>query len=353
MTEHKNLDTHIKEAERLGKELAQAYDKGLLERLKKSDINIVRAFNERYKAINYQHEYGLITTEEYYKKLEQARNSYFSRDSQEWQKYTEEILNYRKSALSDYQEHLEENIEGLLKTIGKAKDGYKEKLLDFSGSKTGFDTHKTIVENYWPNGDSLVMVDYTLSDYEKEIEKLKSFNDSITKLKEKAKDIDPEIFSMFFDEIRGMSVDDAKILTDLLLKADTNDFKKQFELYGVKNTLAENMATSFYTTEYEKAADTITKELQDAFGEISPEFFSHGQDIAKNFADGFITEINSLLSELSIEIPVIPSKESSNVENNTFSPVYYFYGDRATTSRTRIMAKNDALYSYMRGLSNK
>lgn len=352
MSEYKNLDTHIKEAERLGEELAKAYDKGMTERLKKSNASIVKAFNERYKAINYQHEYGLITTEDYYKKLEQARDKFFSRDSQEWHKYTEEIFNYRKSALSDYQEYLEENIEGLIKTIDKAKDSYKGKLLDFSGSSTGFDTHKTIVENYWPNGDSLVMVDYTLSDYEAEIEKLKEFNDSITKLKERAKDIDPQIFSMFFDEMRGMSVDDAKILTDLLLKADTNDFKKQFELYGVKNTLAENMATSFYADEYEKAADTITRELQETFGEISPEFFSCGQDIAKNFAEGFISEINYLLSDLSIEIPIIPTAENKKVENNTFSPSYYFYGDRATTSRTRIMAKNDALYSYMRGIGN-
>lgn len=353
MSEYKEIDRHIKEAERIGEQVASAYDKGLTQKLKKANASIVKAFNERYKAIGYQHEYGLITTEEYYKKLEQARNMYFSRDTQEWHKYTQEIFDYRKSALSDYQKYVEENIEELLKTIDKSKDSYKEKLLDFSGSSTGFDTHKTIVENYWPNGDPLVMVDYTLSDYEAEIEKLKEFNDSITKLKERAKDIDPDIFSMFFDEIRGMSVDDAKILTDLLLKADANDFKKQFELYGVKNTLAENIATLHYADEYEKAADAITKELQETFGEVSPEFFSHGQDIAKNFADGFISEINSLLSDLSIEIPIIPSAESANVENNTFSPVYYFYGDRAATSRTRIMAKNDALYSYMRGLSNK
>ena len=352
MSEYKNMDAHIKETRRIGNEVADAYNKGIIENLKKADTEIVKAFNERYKAINYQHEYGLITTEEYYKKLEKARDSYFLYDTQEWHKYTQEILDYRKSALKDYQEYVEENIEDLLKTIGKARDDYKEKLLDFSGSKTGFDTHKTIVENYWPTGDSLVMVDYTLSDYEKEIEKLKSFNDSITKLKERAKDIDPEIFSMFFDEIKGMSVDDAAILTDLLLKADIKDFNRQFELYGIKNTLAENMATSFYATDYGKAVDSITKELQETFGEVSPEFFAYGQDVAQNFADGFISEINSLLSELSIEIPVIPSSESSNVENNTFSPVYYFYGDRASTSRTRIMAKNDALYSYMRGLGN-
>jgi len=354
MSEYKNLDTQIKEAERIGEQVAKAYDKGLLERLKKADTDIVKAFNERYKAINYQHEYGLISEEEYYKKLEQARNMYFSRDTQEWHKYTEEIYDYRKSVLSDYQKYVEENVESLLKTVDTAKDSYKEKLLDFAGSPTGFDTHKTIVENYWPNGDALVMVDYTLSDYEEEIKKLTEFNDAITKLKEKATDIDPEIFSMFFDEMRGMSVDDAKILTDLLLNADGEDFKEHFKLYGIKNELAENMATSFYNAEYKEAADTITKELGEAFGGLSPEFFEHGRGIAQSFTDGFVSEMNAILEDLTIEVPQIAQGyESSNVENNTFSPVYYFYGDRATTSRTRIMAKNDALYSYMRGISNK
>lgn len=351
MSEYKDLDIQLEEAERIGEEVASAYDKGLIERLKKANTNVVKAFNERYKAIGYQHEYGLITSEEYYKKLEQARDRYFSRDTQEWHKYTEEIYNYRKSALSEYQDYVEKNVESLLKTIDAGREGYKEKLLDFAGSPTGFDTHKTIVENYWPNGDALVMVDYTLSDYEKEIEKLTEFNDAITKLKEKAADIDPELFSMFFDELRTMSVDDAKILTDLLLETDGEKFKEHFKLYGAKNDLAENMATSYYVDDYQEASQEITKELGEAFGELPPEFFSHGQTIAQSFTDGFLSEIDALLKDFTIEVPIIASgTTNSNVENNTFSPVYHFYGDRDATSRTRIDFKNDVLYNYMRGL---
>ena len=351
MSEFKNMDTQIEEAERIGDEVASAYDRGLIERLKKANTNVVKAFNERYKAIGYQHEYGLITSEEYYKKLEQARDRYFSRDTQEWHKYTAEIYNYRKSALEDYQDYVEKNVEGLLKTIDTARDNYKGKLLDFAGSPTGFDTHKTVVENYWPNGDALVMTDYTLVDYEKEIQKLTEFNDAITKLKERATDIDAGVFSMFFDELRGMSVDDAKILTDLLLEADSEDFNKHFNLYSAKNTLAENMATSYFANDYAMAKETITDELSQAFGELPPDFFQHGQSIAQSFAEGFLSQIDALLADLTIEVPIIASGiENNNIENHTFSPVYYFYGDRATASRTRINAKNDALYSYMRGM---
>lgn len=350
MSEYENLDTHLEEIEKIGETVAKAYDKGFTDRLRKANTSIVKAFNERYKAINYQHEFGLISDEEYYKKLENARDKYFSRDTQEWHKYTEEIFSYRKAALSEYQSYVEENLESLFKTFDKERANYKEKLLDFSGSATGFDTKKTIVDNYWPNGDSLVMVDYSLTDYEKEIEKLKEFNDAITQLKERASSVSPEVFSAFFDEIKGMSVDDAKILTELLLSASDEDFKGHFNLYEERNKLAENIATNMYADDYNLQLSAIKDDLTKAFGELPTDFFEHGQAVADSFAEGFLAEINGLLSELVIEIPEISTQtENNNVENTTFSPVYYFFGDRASTSRTRINAKDDALYSYMRG----
>ena len=351
MSEYENIKTHIEEAERIGKSIADAYDKGYLEKLRKANTNVVKAFNERYKAINYQHEYGLITSEEYYKKLEQARDKYFSRDTQEWHKYTEEIYSYRKSAMEEYRNYVEKNLESLLEVIDSNRENYKEKLLDFAGGTKGFDTHKTIVENYYPNGDRLVMVDHTLTDYEKEIKKLIEFNDAITKLKERAASIEPEVFSMFFDQLKDMSVDDAKILTDLLLDASEEDFSKHFQLYDARNDLAENMATSYYADDYNELAQSMSEELGKAFSELPEDFFQHGQDIADSFASGFIAEMNSLIADLAVEVPVIESgTENNNVDNSTFSPVYYFFGDRAATSRTRMIAKNDALYNYMRGL---
>ncbi len=351
MSDYENIKTHIEEAERIGESIADAYDKGYLERLKKANTSVVKAFNERYKAINYQHEYGLISSDEYYKKLEQARDRYFGRDTQEWHKYTEEIYNYRKSAMEDYRNYVEKNLESLLEVVEDNRQNYKDKLLDFAGGTKGFDTHKTIVENYWPNGDRLVMVDHTLTDYEKEIEKLIEFNDAITKLKERAASISPGVFNMFFDQLKDMSVDDAKILTDLLLSASEEDFNRHFELYDARNELAENMATTYYADDYNGVIQNMSTELQKAFSELPQDFFAHGQDIADGFANGFISEMNSLMQDLSLEVPVIPTgSETNNVENSTFSPVYYFFGDRAATSRTRIIAKNDALYSYMRGM---
>ena len=363
MSGFENIEYIKDEAERIGAQVADAYNDGLMNNLKKADTEVVKAFNTRYEAINYQLQYGLISEEEYYKKLEKARDSYFSRDTQEWHKYTAEIFEHRQSTLEEYRQFVSDGLDELLKITEKGREefskieaqegAYKEKLIGYAGSPTGFDTHVTYVDNYWPTGDPLKMVDYTLVDYDAEIQKLSSFNDSINALKERAADIDPEIFKMYFDDIRNMSVDDAKILTDLLLKASDEDFEKQFELYAQRNELAENMATSYYYDDYDQMYQDIRTELQHAFVDMPLEFLKYSEIIGQGIADGFVNEVNDFYDDIRVEMPYVETttQNTSNVQNTEFSPIYYFYGERGSTSRTRLNAKNDALFSYMRGLS--
>ena len=451
-----NIEWQRQEAERLGKEMAELYEYGYMERLRESDRYVRKFFQQRYDAIKYQLEFGIITEEDYYRMLEEARDEFFQRDTQEWYKYTEEIYSYRTSKIEEYEKLREEeekaneekikeaqkleekaneekireaqklaeetrkleekhaaeskrlaeeerretekkiaeqnkqydeierqmeeqqkayidNIRGIYNEISngvndtvddiirwgtaafaeveKQRQNYSEKLKDYAGSPTGFDTHVTWVDNYWPTGDPLKMVDYSLVDYEKEIEKLKSFNDSITKLRERAGEIDKDVFAMFFDELRDMSVEDAKILTDLLLEANDEDFVRHFELYEEKQNLAENMSTNYYGDEFAEIAKTVSEELTEVFEEIPDEFFEYGEELGEVVLEGMLTRVNDFLRGIVVETTEIDaSQNTTNVQNTEFSPVYYFYGDRSSTSRTRLNAKNDALFAFFRGL---
>ena len=64
---------------------------------------------------------------------------------------------------------------------------------------------------------------------QKEIEKLQSFNNSVTKLKERAGEIDKDVFSVFFDELRGMSVEDAIQELEGVIFQDPAYFSKCFK----------------------------------------------------------------------------------------------------------------------------
>ena len=354
-----NTKELIQEAGELGQQMAESYDKGYLESLKKANTKVTQAFKTRYEAIGYQLKYGLITEEEYYDKLANIRDMYFSRDTQEWHKYTAEIFDYKVGALNDYKEAVEKNLEEILKisrknfsAIEKEQGNYSEKLMDFAGDN-GFKKHLVTVDNYYPNGGTLKFYDYSLTDFEKEIEKLKSFNQSIENLKEKAGEISPDTFQMFLSGLRDMPIDDAQVFADLLVKKSDADFKQYFDLYQERNDIAEAVSKNLYKTDFENVAKTLKEDLETEFSTVPDDFLVYGELTGENFREGFKSEIEGLFDEIKLRIAEATAQIGAPEETTNqsiFSPTYYFFGDRETTSRTRLQAKNDALYQYMRGL---
>lgn len=360
MEENENIKEVYTEAYSLGEKMAQAYDSGYLNSLAKTNTKVVQAFKTRYEAIGYQLKYGLITEEEYYDKLAKIRDIYFSRNSQEWHKYTAEIYDYKVGVMENYKQAVEDNLNEILKIsqdkfsqLKKEQEGYSADLEDFAGG-IGLESHKIRIENYYPNGDPLVFTEHTLTDFDEEIKKLESFAQSLELLKDRAQDISPETLQSFFSELRNIPVDDAKVLMDLLLKSNETEFNEYFSSYQKRNDLADSVSAAFYEAEAQNMANELRQELETAFSEIPAEFLSYGEITGGNFVDGFMSQVDGLLSDLETFLSQIQINVSQTGEahknQSIFSPSYYFYGDRASTSRTRMTAKNDALFTYMRGL---
>jgi len=79
----------------------------------------------------------------------------------------------------------------------------------------------------------------------------------------------------------------------------------------------------------------------------------YGELTGENFKEGFKSKIEDLFDEIKLSIAEASAQIGGSYETtnqSVFSPTYYFFGDREKTSRTRLQAKNDALYEYMRGL---
>ncbi len=358
MEENQNIEKLIEDTEKIGEQVAEAYDKGYLNSLVKANAKVVKAFKQRYEAIGYQLKYGLITEEEYYDKLASIRDRYFSRNTQEWHKYTEEIYDYKIGELNNYKKAVEDNLNEILEIsrgkfdeIKKEQEGYSEKLKDYAGGK-GFRSYEVYIGNYYPNGDPLRFDEHVLTDYEKEIEKLKKFNQSIERLKERATEIDPETFNTFFSELRNMSVEDAQIFADLLLKTNEADFKEYFSLYQERNDLSDAISASLYSNDFDNIAKELKTELEQEFSTVPEDFFVYGELTGESFVEGFKSEVEELFDEIKLNIDMGNTEIGAPEEKTThvFSPTYYFFGEREKTSRTRMHAKDDALYQYMRGL---
>lgn len=350
------------EAESLGNEISEALSKGYKNSLYQSDISVRRAFDARYKAIKYQLEFGVISENEYYEKLESIRDAYFSKNSQEWHKYTAEIYEYRINSLKEYEDavkdHFSQTAEGaekMLSQIAQAREKYESKLYDFAGDKEGFNTRRITIENYYPNGGSIVFDEHTLSDLDEDIKKLKEFNETLEKLKARGEELSPENFKEFFYELKGLSIEDANILANLLLKENDKKFVDYLSDFKEKKLLSEQIADSLYKEEFSVAAEEIKKELSQSFSEIPKEFFELGEVTAENFKDGFIGElknlfsgVNEILKEEGISLSVNGGEAGSGERN--YSATYNFYGSGETVSSQLISAKNHEAIQKLRGV---
>ena len=356
-----NPEAYRKEAEELGEQIAEYMNRGYLNSLKKSNVHVTRAFQERYKAIGYQLQFGIISEEEYFDKLAQIRDRFFAKDTQEWYKYTAEIYDYKVSALKEYEEaveqHLKELADGALKelsVLSKARDAYKEKLDDFVGTGVGYDTKVTKIHNYYPTGDPLIITDYSLSKLDEEIEALRQFDETLQALQERAGSLNPQHFAAFFEELRTLSAEDANQLAKLLLAEDDESFSSYLAAYGEKKALEGSIADNLYKEDFEKVGAEIKQDLEAAFATIPEDFFTYGETTAEQFKAGFQAEVLSLFSEVEELLGFsLDSAFSSNTQHNTYAPTYNLYGKGETTAQQLISARNfSTLEALRQGATN-
>lgn len=360
-----NPEAYRKEAEELGEQIAEYMNRGYLNSLRKSNVHVTRAFQERYTAIGYQLQFGIISEEEYFDKLAQIRDRFFAKDTQEWYKYTAEIYNHKVNALTEYEAAVEQHLKelaqatlneysGTVKNLAKVKDAYKDKLDDFVGTGVGYDTKVTKIHNYYPTGDPLVITDYSLSKLDEEIEKLRAFDETIQALKDRANSLDPNNFAAFFEELRTLSVEDANQLAKLLLAEDDESFSSYLAAYGEKKALEGSIADNLYKEDFEKVAEDIRQDIENAFAEIPEDFFAYGGTTAENFKAGFTAEILSLFSEVEelLGISLDPNFLSST-EHNTYAPTYNLYGGGETVAQQLMTARNfSTLEALRQGATN-
>ena len=328
--------------------------------LTKSSTSVVRAFQTVYSALKYKREFGVISDAEYFDELAKARDQYFSRGSQEWHKYTLEIFRGKQELLSQYKESVLKNLDEMaemyfdkLSDIVEARDQFAAKLESAFGSENGFKTVKTTIYGYFDNDEPWVFYDHYLPDFDQDIEKLKDFDTTLKALKERGQSLSPELFKAFFEELRTLSVEDASILAKLLLESDDKEFLKYLEGFHTKKELTQSIATSLYADDFSELRFEVEKGLEDAFAQITPEFFTLGEMTAENFKEGFLREIKTIFWDIESVFeengftfaPTFGPKE----DLKSFAPTYNFYGGLGgNISEQLITAKNQSVLDKLR-----
>lgn len=321
-------------------------------------------------------ELNLISEKEYYEKLKEYRDQNFRQGSDDWYKYTEEIIFYNKR-LADEAEKQQKQLLSRLKEI---RDELTEKLQ--MDDVEWFSANKITFKGMGEKGRDLVYNVSDISTFEKEIFLLEQYRTAILSLKE-IEGIPDGIFT----DIAKMSVEDGLTAANAILNAD--DFKRSRFISGYDklNSLSESIANelnpilnkekiegvaleaaeafneAFFNTDKEDKSAFITM-LEESFSSVPDSYYSLGGNAASAFENGFMQDIPEIMSHIQSYIQSsinsivsgLTSSASTRLalavpSGNTYNSKYVFNTSRDTTTQQLLAAQRDATLLRLRGVN--
>lgn len=264
-----------------------------------------REFDNLKKAL----ELELITEDEYYTELEKLRDKYFSSDSEEWRKYTYEIAKWQKSVVDKQKEAVKAAYDDMAKEAQTAIDDILSAQNALEKKLAGYgDLYTTVTHTFKGAGEHGEDVTYTetkLRDLSGDIAALREYNDALTALRERG-----TLPEGFFDELRGMDIDEGTRFANELLKAKPEDYDAFMASYAERAAVSKEISKNLYSDDMREAAEdaaanagnTFMEKLRERFGDVPDDFLQTGEFAGQNFSDGFLPYLNGLFESFRLQM---------------------------------------------------
>ena len=344
---------------------------GYVEYLKNNLDRIRGVRNDELKCLELSYELGIISTEEYFTRLEAFRDRYFLKGSADWINYTGKILehnqklaNEQEKALSKAAEETAEKINDIFEELEKKREKLNDKLSSYGGI-----SHKNRIV-----GDDIDIEYVSLSQLDKQNEQLEEYLRLMTGAQKRINEYwrtdtgnpetdekNRELRNNYFNQMRDMSVEDATDFARAISGTTDEMLKKHLAGFERREELAEEISKALYSTDAAEAAQDAAKNLGNDFSyalaeeleTLSGKFFTSGKSACDSFGEGFMSNLNKVLAELSKSVvtglnelgyPNLLSGGVSNVENNTS---YNIYNPESPAETMRLIREKDELKKMM------
>lgn len=234
-------------------------------------------------------------------RLEKAASDEYLSDLKQTADREREILEQRKREIIALYTKIAQEAGKKFDEIQKLQDDLEKRLKNF-GKLFVAGTNKFV--DAGPGGIDLVY-DYTkLRDLSQDIKALEKYKEDLLAIRERGSDLDPQVMDSFFDMIRQMPVEDAMRFTQELLGASDEDFEKYINDWGKKQKLAGDIAKDLYKEETDEAVKYMKEQFESVGLELPDGFFDSGEAAAQNFADGFVSQVDSAFDKIKTAIQV-------------------------------------------------
>ncbi len=289
-------------------------------RILKSNIDYYKNLRDNeFEEIKLQHELGEISTDEYYSSLSSLRDAYFKKGSEEWNKYTLDIIKYNRDVVNEQQKELETMLSDI---ENKYSDSYSNLL------KNQTSLHKKLEDNLGGIYET-VQLDMgkgkptewlRLSNIDEDLQLLKNYNNSLIKAKEKANAIFEELGldeektqsmkSKFFEQITSLTIREGYAFSNHISNTPDDELTDFISKWVQKIDLAEAISKNLYADESSRImenyagdiSDAFTKTLSEKFSTIPDTFFANGINSALEFKNGFISVIDEAMEKINIHL---------------------------------------------------
>jgi len=318
-------------------------------------------------------ELEFITEKEYYEKLKKYRDENLREGSDDWYKYTTEIISYNKRLMD---EAANEQIK-MMETIYGLQKELEENLKSNEGP--WFSSLKVILKGVNEDGSDQFFIKNKLEDFRQEIALLEEYRDKVLALKELG-----NIPDGIFSEIAGMDISDAISAADVILSVSADERKRFVDGYNIRNSLAESVAgelngilnksaleeAGIYSEEaFNKGYFKVDAEgksgfirtLEESFETVPESYYQLGISSGESFKKGFESEICELMADVRVrmfasmedianEFKAASTELFKNETNtNTYTNNFTFNASKDTTTQQLSAASNAATLSRLRG----
>jgi len=282
----------------LGEEAGKYLGTGIAGGLKNASREATKAFNGFYERLKYQRDFDLISEEEYYKRLEELRDRYFQKGTDNWMKYTKMLYNYQEKLIKQQKSEIESLYDDItdyatekLEQILKKQQKLAENLNNFGSFYNVNTVHMNGFTDHY----------YSLHDLSLDIEAIERYSRDIKNVKERAQRLSAsdDATNYLLDSIKQMDTEDALQFMGALLYANDDMFSKYIEKAYEKFSLSESVSKDAFSREFSQGIEDAYANMKDVLTkagyEIPDGFFVSGSISAQKFGEAFVLELDNQL----------------------------------------------------------
>lgn len=259
-------------------ELGKPLIDGVAVGIRENSGEVSEAFQDALDVLQLQRDLDLINDEEYYQELEKLRDQYLQKGTEEWWKYTKQLMDYDSKVLDNSRKTFSD-----LAKIASSKLKEVQNLIDTMSNKLK-DYGDLIVEREQYDGSTYKQ----LTDFGTDIATLNRYDELLSGLQ--ARGVSDE----FFEQLADMSVDEAIEYAELLMALSQEQFDEYMAQWQKKQDLSESIAKKLYKNKADAVATEIKSGILEAIKDLPPEFYKNGVLCADLFDQGLIETLQGL-----------------------------------------------------------